>query len=250
MSPNAIAAVFFDLDGTLRHNRPDGFESFVEYLEELGYAFTLDQLRRAEHWTHSYWADSGDLRADIAETGADTPAFWTRHTERQLHALGLAAEAETLAPTINRMFDERYDPAHHVPDDVAPALTRLRAAGYTLGLVSNRTEPLEPLAIELGLRPYFDFTLAAGEARSWKPDPGIFRRAAELAGCAPAAAVYVGDNYFADVIGARGAGLQPILIDPKGIFPQPGCPVIRTLDELDRALAGLGTNAGPAASHS
>jgi putative hydrolase of the HAD superfamily len=243
-----IHAVLFDLDGTLRHNRPDGFETFVEYLEEVGCSFTPDQLRRAEQWTHSYWADSQDLRADIAETGADTPAFWTRHSERQLRALGLDGRAESLAQTVNRMFDERYEPAHHVPDDAAPTLAALRAAGYTLGLVSNRREPLDELAAELGLRPYFDFTLAAGQARSWKPAPGIFLRAAELARCAPAAAVYVGDNYFADVVGARGAGLQPILIDPKGIFPAPGCPVLRAVGELPQALAGLGTIPRRAAS--
>jgi len=44
--------------------------------------------------------------------------------------------------------------------------------------------------------------------------------------------MYVGDNYFADVVGARGAGLQPVLYDPAGIYPEANCPVIVSLDGL------------------
>ena len=236
-----IQAVLFDLDGTLRHNRPDGFESFIEYMEELGHNFTLAQLRAGGQWQHRYWADSPDLRADIAELGADTGPFWTRHAERQIRALSVTGDVPTLAARINAMFDERYEPSDHVPDEVGPTLARLRADGYTLGLVSNRTDPLGPVAAELGLAGHFHFTLSAGEAQSWKPDPGIFRQAVALAGCAPAAAAYVGDNFYADVQGARGAGLHPILIDPKGLFHPPDCPVIHSLSELESALEQLGT---------
>jgi FMN phosphatase YigB (HAD superfamily) len=42
----------------------------------------------------------------------------------------------------------------------------------------------------------------------------------------PEQTLYIGDNYFADVVGARRAGLRPVLYDPKGLFHEPGCPVI------------------------
>jgi len=53
----------------------------------------------------------------------------------------------------------------------------------------------------------------------------------------PEQTMYVGDNYFADVIGARNAGLQPVLIDPEGVFDQHAeclgdCHVIRSMPEL------------------
>lgn len=49
--------------------------------------------------------------------------------------------------------------------------------------------------------------------------------------------MYVGDNYFADVLGAQNAGLQPILIDPEGVFTDHvdcigDCHVIRCMSEL------------------
>jgi putative hydrolase of the HAD superfamily len=126
-----------------------------------------------------------------------------------------------------------------VPDDVIPTLARLRELGYTVGLVSNRLEPLDALVAELGLADFFVFTLSAGQAECWKPDPRIFEQALALAGCPPEAAVYVGDNFYADVEGARQAGLRPILIDPHQVFDQPGCPVIHSLTELEAALQNL-----------
>jgi hypothetical protein len=38
------------------------------------------------------------------------------------------------------------------------------------------------------------------------------------------------------VIGARRAGLQPVLYDPRRLFHEPGCPVIVSLEDLIRVL--------------
>jgi FMN phosphatase YigB (HAD superfamily) len=48
--------------------------------------------------------------------------------------------------------------------------------------------------------------------------------------------VYVGDNYFADVVGSRRAGLHPVLYDPRGIFPEADCSTIKSFDELMSAV--------------
>ncbi|MGH2524635.1 MAG: HAD family hydrolase [Anaerolineales bacterium] len=246
--PNPILAVLFDLDGTLRHNQPNSFETFIEYLGELGYTLNQAQLQHGERWSHYYWSISPNLKADLEEFGGQNSAFWTRHAERQLRVMKVDGDIPALARQINQLFEERYLPSNYIPDDVMPTLTRLRAAGYTLGLVSNRTEPLDAVVAEIGLEKIFNFTLSAGQAQSWKPDPKIFRRAAALAQCLPEAVVYVGDNFYADVEGARGVGMHPVLVDPKRIFPEPGCPVIRALSELETALEYLGTNAESPAS--
>jgi FMN phosphatase YigB (HAD superfamily) len=54
--------------------------------------------------------------------------------------------------------------------------------------------------------------------------------------------VYVGDSYLADVLGSRGAGLHPVLIDREGAAPPAiDAPVVRSLvdvlqvvDQLER----------------
>lgn len=227
-----LRAVLFDLDGTLRHNEPDGYAAFIGFLEELGYPLSAERRAHGERWTHYYWSIAPELKEDIEAFGADTPAFWKRYAERQILALDFGGDANALAAQINRMFTERYHPVNYIPADVRPTIEHVRAAGYTVGLVSNRTGALDGLVTELGLDGLFHFTLSAGQAGAWKPAPEIFRRAAALAGCAPAEAMYVGDNYYADIEGARGAGLQPVLYDPRGLFPEPGCPVICSIGEL------------------
>lgn len=232
-----VKAVLFDLDGTLRHSNPNGFDSFVGFLAELGHPLSHEQVIAGHRWVHYYWSISPELLADMRELGENTPEFWRRHTERQLRAVGMDGDNDDLITRIGQLFEERYRPTHHVPPDVAPTLRRMRERGYTVGLVSNRRDPLAALCSELGLDSHFDFTLSAGEAASYKPDPGIFLKAVALAGCAPEAAAYVGDNYYADVVGARAAGLMPVLIDPMGLFPEAGCATIRSLSELESVLA-------------
>ncbi len=245
---SSILAVLFDLDGTLRHNQPSSFETFIEFMNEMGLHPTLAQIQHGERWNHFYWAVSPNLKADLELYGGETAAFWMNHAERQLRVMNVGGDLPALARDITAHFQQRYDPDNLVPEDVRPALIRLRADGYTVGLVSNRTEPLDEVVAELGLKGFFHFTLSAGQAGYWKPDPKIFLRAAALAQCLPEAAVYVGDNYYADVEGARAAGMRPVLVDPKGIFPEPGCPVIHTLSELAGVLEQMGTKAAGGAS--
>jgi HAD superfamily hydrolase (TIGR01509 family) len=241
MPPQTIQAVLFDLDGTLRHNLPAGHTVLLDFLKELGYTVEPERIFESHRWVHRYWSIAPERAADLAEFGGETPQFWQRHSVRQLEVLGIEGDLPAIASQISRLFDERYRPTHHVPDDVIPTLRRLHALGYKVGLVSNRDEPLEAIVTELGLADFFIFTLSAGQAQSWKPDPSIFAKALALAGCSAERTVYVGDNYYADVEGARAAGLLPILIDPDGIFPDPGCPVIRSLAELEPALTALTT---------
>jgi HAD superfamily hydrolase (TIGR01549 family) len=240
-TPNGVRAILFDLDGTLQFHLPSGYEALVQFLDEMGHTFAQPQVHAGERWNHYYWAKSPELLADLDEFGGENAAFWQRHVTRLMGVLGVESDLTALAQTMHQLFQERFAPTRHVPDDVLPTLARLRSAGYTLGLVSNRTEALDAIAAELGIAPHLDFSLSAGQAQSWKPLPQIFLTAVEMAGCMPQAAVYVGDNYYADIVGARGAGLRPVLIDPKGIFPEPGCPTIRTLSELEAVLPGLGT---------
>ena len=79
-------------------------------------------------------------------------------------------------------------------------------------------------------------SLAGGEVDSYKPDPGLFNHALNRAHLAPNEAIYVGDNYFADVVGSRRAGLRPVLYDPDMIFPEADCITIRSFNELISTL--------------
>ncbi|GAB4504137.1 MAG: hypothetical protein Fur0043_11300 [Anaerolineales bacterium] len=237
LSLDEIRTVLFDLDGTLRHNKPSAAEVFTDYVAHCGYRITREDYLRALRWEHYYWATSPELLADMSVYKVKDRQFWHKYTQRRLLALGLSSlAADSLAPQVCQYMDESYQPVNVVPAELPGMLATLRSAGYTLGVVSNRDHPFWELLQEMGLCPFFDFSLAGGEVQSWKPEPGIFQAALERANTTAAQTLYVGDNYFADVIGAHRAGLQPVLYDPLGLFHDPGCPVIASFEELVKRL--------------
>ncbi len=230
-----IKAIFFDLDGTLRQSLPAGGEVFAEHAIQLGLRATEEDRLRALRWEHFYWANSADLIAD-KKAYPDDKVFWNRYARRQLVALGASdAQAEQLAPLVNEYMFQSYKPKSVVPEDVLRLLPALKES-YLLGVISNREKPYQEEIETLGLAPFFELVLAGGEVSMWKPEPYIFVHACARLKIAPTEAVYVGDNYFADVVGARRAGLQPVLYDPRGIFPDPGCAKITSFDELTTIL--------------
>ena len=54
--------------------------------------------------------------------------------------------------------------------------------------------------------------VSADTVRAYKPHREIFDEALRISGCTPGEAVHIGDSYDTDVVGARGAGIRPVLL--------------------------------------
>ncbi len=233
LSPNGTQAILFDLDGTLRHSQPEGSDVFIAYARSLGLRISEDDRLRALRWEHYYWANSFELQGDMAKNPETEPAFWVNYGRRQLVALGLPPKgAAELAPIISQHMEEQYKPLSVLAEKAHGMLTQLKEAGFKLGVVSNREKPFVQELDDLGITSFFQFSLAAGEVRVYKPDPQIFAAALERVGASAVSTMYVGDNYFADVVGAQRAGLRPVLYDPRSIYPEATCDVIASFDDL------------------
>ncbi len=233
MLTNGITTIFFDLDGTLRTNDPRGDVVFWNHAVSLGAPGDPQHLYHAHRWEHCYWADSPELLGDFEKLGRDTVEFWLNYSERFLQAMGCPAEqARALAPLMEQHMAENWKPLDVLLDGVQETLGTLKAAGFRLGVITNRAEPINEYMQELGIASHFDLLVTGGEVKVWKPAPGIFEAALERAQARPEQALYVGDNYYADALGASGVGIQPVLLDPDGHFPEAECPVIRNMGEL------------------
>lgn len=234
-----VSAVIFDLDGTLRYNRPSFIQAFFDSAAALGLPGGPQRRRSSLRWLHYYWAQSPELRRDRALFPEPPEAFWINHARRQLLAYGCSlSQAAELAPQVHRYLAEGFRAENFVPADVPETLERLKSLGYKLALLTNRSEPCDEELRELGLYQYFDAVVTAGEVNSWKPDAGIFHFALQRLGSQAEKSMYVGDNYFADVVGSRRAGLQPVLLDPDRIFIEANCVVIDTIGRLPGVLTG------------
>jgi HAD superfamily hydrolase (TIGR01509 family) len=237
LSKNGISTILFDLDGTLRHNRPSYNQAFCDYMCQLGAPDSPENRRSAMRWLHYYWAQSQEMLADREKYGEQVEAFWTNHARLGLIAFGCPADrAETLAPELYSLMVEDYQPENWVPDDVPVMLQALKDGGFKLGVVSNRTHSFLEELENLGIQDYFDCAFAAGELNSWKPEPEIFLHALRHLGIEAHETIYVGDNYYADILGAQQAGLQPVLLDPERIFPEADCLVIQAIGDLESIL--------------
>jgi putative hydrolase of the HAD superfamily len=238
LHPNGVQAVLFDLDGTLRYNRPSSERVFLDVAAALGAPSLREAQRAALRWVHFYWAQSEELVQDLQAFPAEDEFFWHNYARRKLGKLGCTpAVIETLIGPLTDYMAREHQPEDYVPPETFTTLDTLQSAGFRLGLVTNRRRPCQELLQTLGLSDYFEVTVVAGEVGLWKPGPEIFTHALAQLDLPPQAAVYVGDNYFADVLGARAANLPGVLIDPDEIFDELDCPVIQRLDGLLDLLA-------------
>lgn len=234
---NGVKAIFFDLDGTLRHSVPTGGDVFTQYVVSLGLPVKPEDRLRAMRWEHLYWASSADLSNDILAHSFDTENFWTEYSRKRLIALGVSSSlAVDLAKKVSLHMSESYKPQSVIPDEVRQALSELKQAGYIMAVLSNRDKPFQDTLESHGISEFFSFALAGGEVDSYKPDPGLFEHALKRTGLPPNEAMYVGDNYFADVVGSRRAGLWPVLFDPEIVFPEADCTTIRSFNELKSVI--------------
>ncbi len=228
-SERRFQAILFDLDGTLRANEPEGVEAFIDYARRAGLNLTAAQVVLCERAVHRYWADGAQVADHLARF--DERGFWINYNRILLEAMGIDDCADC-AHRIQDYFDD-YQPVDRVFPDTPRVLRALKEDGYVLGLVSNREGDLAPLAAQYGIGEYFDFTLSGGQAGSFKPDERIFRQALQMAGAVPASrALYIGDNYYADVLGATAVGMEALLIDPRDVFIGVYHKRVKRLDEV------------------
>ena len=103
--------------------------------------------------------------------------------------------------------------------DVRPCLTRLRAAGLVVGLVSNTNRDLGEVLDVFALRELVDGAVTSAQVGLFKPAPEIFAAALACVGAAAGETVMVGDSYRDDVEGALAAGLVGRAARPRWAGP-------------------------------
>lgn len=118
-------------------------------------------------------------------------------------------------------------------------LQTLRDHGLPLAVISNWSWDLEDRAHQVGLASYFDLIVASARAGCDKPHPEIFRRTLQALNVPPERALHIGDSYEADVVGARGVGMDALWLDRAGRGGHDDVHTIRDLTAvLDVVLGG------------
>jgi putative hydrolase of the HAD superfamily len=119
---------------------------------------------------------------------------------------------------------------------VPAALAALHAAGVKLAVVSNSDGTIEAGLTQVGLREHLDAVFDSRLVGFEKPDARIFAAALTALGTAPQRTAHLGDLHAVDVLGARGAGIHGVLIDPYDDWRDDDCPRTPSTAALARAL--------------
>ncbi len=121
-----------------------------------------------------------------------------------------------------------------------PSLQRLKQGGYRLGVVSNSDGRVAEALRAVGFDGLFEVIVDSKIAGVEKPDPRIFQVALEQLKVPAADALYVGDLYEIDVVGARRAGMAVVLLDPAGVHAGRDVPTAPDVAAVVERLLGTG----------
>jgi putative hydrolase of the HAD superfamily len=180
------------------------------------------------------------LDPELAARSTETPDVFARYVRHMLGELGIAWRdgGERLVAALRTANPPLGLWSVCLPE--APgALDALRGLGLRLAVVSNSDGTVARILETLDLARRVDVVVDSAVVGFEKPDPRIFRHAAERLGVEPREAVHVGDLYSVDVLGARAAGAAAILLDPAGAWTVADCPKAADVGAAARLIAGM-----------
>ena len=231
-----VKAVFFDFYETLCFHRHSLQENLESIAKRYGVAVNWERCETAmENLFAGTSAPDPTTEFSLLELSITV----MRRECEFIRAIGIKEHVEQIAWELLQSGHYLFA-ANSITlyDDAVPTLQGLRDAGFKLAIVSNWDTPLEPLTERLGIANYFDAIVAShdGRVRSEKPDSHIFNCALTAVGVSAAETVHIGDTYEADIVGAEGIEIRPILLDRDGTQVGRWDETIQRLSELPEIL--------------
>lgn len=212
-----IQAVIFDVGQTIFS--PD-YVFLQDMLAGFGVHTTLDDLGKGAALGREKF-----FRSANGEQWKDYFVFWLRYVGAQTQDL------ETMLKLIHERHHREYL-WNYLEPTARQTFTDLKNLGLRLGIVSNADGKVAGLMQQHHLDHFFDCIIDSHVVGVEKPSPEIFALALNQLQLPAASCYYVGDNYDNDVVGARNAGMTPILIDPFEVVPENDVVRIKTLAEV------------------
>ncbi|MBV9438205.1 MAG: HAD family hydrolase [Acidobacteria bacterium] len=221
-----IEAILFDVGNTLLF--PD-HEKTLRPLWERGIRPTESQLNAAERVARQ----ETDLL--LSRNKKVDQQYWEIYYAHLLHTVGvsnvsLRLELVSLARTSSNWS--------RMQSGTLDVLKDLKGK-YRLGAISNSDGRMAERLAQCGLAGYFEHIIDSGRVGFEKPAREIFQAALDAMRIPAKSAVYVGDIYSIDYLGAQNAGMQAVLMDRAGVYVTRNLFRIESLADLEQAIEKL-----------
>lgn len=172
--------------------------------------------------------------------------YWQDYLDR--YARTLEVDDALVPEAVEHLRNEYVTGAlwSHEIEGARAGLGQLEETGVTVGIVSNSDGTIgarlyEMEICQVGPGPGVDVhcLIDSGQVGVEKPDPKIFDIALDSLDLSPEEVWYVGDTPAFDVVGARRAGIRPILMDPFEVNGDYGVKCVRSLGEVAAMIESL-----------
>ncbi|MCX7173342.1 MAG: HAD family hydrolase [Proteobacteria bacterium] len=207
-----IKGILFDLYGTLIDIETD--ESMEEIYRGIAHYLTYHgvYLHRGRV-QHSYYQIMKQQKEASGEEypEIDVKAIWNAFLKQE--GIQAAEQRAHLAKVLAHLYRGISRKRLQLYPGVEAVLDELRKR-YALGLVSDAQPCFAlPEIRAVGLDGYFDPVVISAPLGYRKPDRRIFEKALEHMKLTPAEVIYIGNDMFRDIHGARQLGIKTIFID-------------------------------------
>lgn len=189
-----IRALLFDFGGTLDGNGVHWRDRTYQYLQQVYPEIDRETFDRVDRAAVDTLIDSGKA-----------PQLTLRET-MDVIATGIYEALRLDLDVKDRYVDFFCEGAQEHLDRNRKWLATLRDR-YRLGVISNNFGNTQGWCDEYNLLPVLDIVVDSTVVGISKPEAGIFHAALTGLSTLPEQAIYVGDTYSDDVVGAKGVGM-------------------------------------------
>jgi putative hydrolase of the HAD superfamily len=166
------------------------------------------------------------LLVDMDDTLVDRAATVDRWARRRLGRALPPRVAATLrrlhlhrlGSRLIALYEQHEVRSYVLEEGVEDALTRVRRAGWSIAVITNGNRRTQPAKIASArIAPLVDGVVISSHEGFAKPDPRVFRLAAQRAGSTLEGAWVVGDDLRQEIAGAAKLGLRSVWLNPRGL---------------------------------
>lgn len=209
MTGKVIDYIWFDLGYTLLYLKRE--DLFLEVMTPTFESFpSRESVSMAFHL-----ADKLFMREYPGVLGSDKDTYLPWYFGSIFHYLKMKVDLCKFSKTWKKATGSPLE-AWHLCPGVKETLSALKRKGLSLGIISNWDSSARPILSKLGITDYFSTIVISSEEGVAKPSREIFERAMEKSGAKADTSLYVGDNYYDDVVGSRKIGMDAVVINRFG----------------------------------
>ena len=205
-----IQHIFFDLDNTLWDHRRNAYLTLKDIFEtqQVSLRYKLD----FEEFHQEYFTINERLWEQIRDGEIDKEYLRKHRFYDSFLFFGI--DDFELAQAFERNFLDEILNYNDLVEGAFEILEYLHDKGYKMHILSNGFQEVTHKKCELsGIQNYFETITSADEINIRKPKPEIYKYALDKAGVTAAESLMIGDDWIADVEGAKSFGLSVIYFD-------------------------------------